>query len=129
MTEQPAYDTMRVMAMGKACYQVVLLFFLVLSPLLCAIDLCAVRSSLKPDAAMPVLFVGLLLQPISAIGLWRDKAWGTILLLAATALCVFTAFGAAIGPLIVLALTTVRFILSRCSSCQDSHRPGNEGSS
>jgi hypothetical protein len=47
----------------------------------------------------------------------------------ATTVSVFTAFGAAIGPLIVLALTAVRFILSRCSSCPDIHGPGNEGSS
>lgn len=101
------------MATGKGCYRVVLLVFLILSPFLCVMDLLYTeRTSLKPDSAMlPVLFVGLLLQPISAIGLWRDKAWGRVLLLVATTICVFTAFGAAIGPLIVLALTVVRFIL------------------
>ncbi len=120
---------MAVMVTGKACYRVVLLYFLVVTPVLCAVDVYAVRTSLKLHSVIPVLFVGLLLQPVSAIGLWRDKAWGTILLLVSTTLCVFTAFGAAIGPLIVLALTAVRFILPRCSSRQDAHRPRNEGSS
>jgi hypothetical protein len=103
---------MGVMVTGKGSYQVALLFFLVLFPLLCTADLLAVRTSLKHDYALPALFVGLALQPISVLGLWSDKAWGVLLLVFATALCLFTVIGAAIGALIVLALTSVRFLLS-----------------
>ena len=100
------------MVTARGSYQVALIFFLVLFPLLCAADFIAIRTSIKLHDRFPVLFFGLALQPISAVGLWRDKAWGVILLVLAAALSAYEMMGAAIGALIVLLVLAVRFLLS-----------------
>src|SRR4051812_7355540 len=96
---------------ARGCYQALLIIFLVLAPVQAAIDVLVVRSIHPP--ALAFLLAGLLLQPASAIGLWCDKTWGALLLIIATALCILTAFGGAIGALIILPLAAVRLYVVR----------------
>jgi hypothetical protein len=90
----------------RGCYQVLLIFFLVVAPIQAAIDLQFVRTLHSTTFAL--LLTGLLLLPTSAIGLWSDKYWGLLLLVIAIGLCLFTSLGGAIGALIVLPLAAFR---------------------
>ncbi len=95
--------------MRRGYYQALLFCFLILSPLVEVSDFLVVQHNAH-GPQNTVLLIGLFLQPISAIGLWHDRIWGIVFLLVAMILCVFTVFGGAIGPLIVFALTAIRFV-------------------
>jgi hypothetical protein len=91
----------------RGCYQVLLVFFLVVAPLQAAIDLQFVRT--LNSTIFSLLLAALLLQPAAAIGLWYDKPWGLLLLVTAIVMCLLTSLGGSIGALVILPLAAIRF--------------------
>jgi hypothetical protein len=106
----------------KGCYQALVFLLLVVFPLWSFVGIVAVRhaaaTSSTADSALtaiqPVklffLCIGLLLQPIAAVGLWNDKVWGALLLLVAIALGAFALPAGSVWAVVMLALATVRLV-------------------
>ena len=99
-----------------------LVILLVCLPLYVVLD-CIAAFQIRglPEPYMAFVPFGLLLQPVSAIGLWNNRKWGIVLLLVSSAISVIGCFGA----ILVVAIRITRRIETRSqrkkSRCWDSN--------
>lgn len=109
--------------MTKGFYRVLIFLFLVVCPGIETVDLImparmvdGIEADLKANLVLATITISLLLQPISAVGLWRERLWGVWTLLAAWVFGLFIS-PVAFSPLIMLVATFVRF-----SEAKTEHR-------
>src|SRR5664279_156844 len=101
--------------MPKGFYRVLIFIFLILCPYIILADIAipakmanTIWDDLKVNPILAAMAISLLLQPISAIGLWCERWWGFWILLAAWVLGLFIS-PVAFSPLIMLVVTLIRF--------------------
>lgn len=94
-----------------------LALFLIYAPLQMVVDILATSGhrNAPMEWALRLALCSLLLQPVSAIGLWRERRWGVVGLVislvpfAVPPFCV----GGAFWPLVILGATGLRFMQIR----------------
>jgi hypothetical protein len=103
--------------MGRTVYRVLLVILLVYFPLQGVVDILVVasRHSAHPsDLSYKLLVFALLLDPVSAVGLWYERRWGAAILGLSMVLIAFTPmWGMAFWNLGILGLAGLRFIQAR----------------
>lgn len=63
----------------------------------------------RQDYTLMLLLIGLVIQPISAVGIWFGKRWGYVLVIVAMLLC-FRGLAGALGVILLLGLEQHRFM-------------------
>lgn len=101
----------RVAGKGSIWSGLGLLFILGMFPLQAAAGVIAVTPPPRPFWAN-VLLMGLVLQPLAAVGVWLGHRWGTNLLMLCVLLCL-PGFGGALFPIAVLAVIYSRPLRKR----------------
>jgi chromate transport protein ChrA len=110
--------------MRRNVYRVLVFIFLVCIPCLFVGEflLPVLRHHGMPPArdlaSTGIIIIALLLEPISAIGLWNDKRWGVLILVVATAVFALGWKGLPTDELIILAVTALRFVEVRKERCK-----------
>lgn len=94
--------------MPKWFYRVLVVVFLILTPCKMLAAFASSWGELEVHPVVAAITISLLLQLISAIGLWCERRWGFRVLLAAWALGLFVS-PVAFSPLVMLVITFIRF--------------------
>lgn len=95
--------------MSLRSYRVLIIVFIVLGPIVAMGDLLCVPGAISiwietsPLIASASL-IGIVLQPVAAVGLWRVRRWGRVAVWLATAFSLASP-GMILGPVIVLLFT------------------------
>jgi hypothetical protein len=98
--------------MTRGFYRVLIVIFIVFGPMMALIDVLAVPLAIPEKfQTYPVLvltsLLGIVLQPVSAVGLWNGRRWGFWTLVVAAVLSL-AAPGMALGPIFVLVAAPFR---------------------